>query len=158
MSKLGRFVFGFLILLIPLIVSGQQDDSISIVLPDTVRLNPAYQDIAQFRPPPIYQEWLKRIAVCEDLQIPPKDELDKLNFYLVNHENFRQDTLSVAADAILYARKHLILIRIASVYDYQVVAHEFLHFLLWYTYGNKYQPPNEVHPYKYFGKCNIRPN
>lgn len=144
--------------LVALPLKAQVSDSVTtIYTADTIRLNPSHGMIEQYKRPPIYDIWFKRIAQCEDLPLPPQEEIDKIKFVVVNAENFALDSLKTSArfDALMINRRHVMIVRLPSVWDYGVIAHEFLHFVLWYNFGNKYEV-SDVHPEKYFLKCNIR--
>ncbi len=127
--------------------------------PDATTLTETFGPVAEYPRPAIYDKWFVRIAKCEGLELPPQAEIDKLRFFVVNSDQFQNPAdSSVAFDAVTFNRPHIIIIVLPHVWNYAVVAHEFLHFVLWYNFGDKYEHYPNTHPVKYFGHCSIRPN
>lgn len=132
--------------------------NIVVNVPDTTRLNPAAPMVMEYPRPPIYDIWFKRIVQCEGLFMPPQEEIDKFHYFMVNQEKFNFPGALGYYDAITNSREHIMIIDLPSVWDYNVIGHEFLHFVLWYNFGPLYSSPGHDHPDKYFGHCGIRPN
>jgi hypothetical protein len=137
--------------------------SISAYAQDTLRIyrresvDTSLYPFWQYNRPKLYDDWFKRIVDCEGLTMPPKEEIDKLRFIAVNSDGFQTDSLSPMYNAVTYARKHIIVISLPYMWDYSIVAHEFLHFVLWYNFGTLYLNPSVSHPKEYFERCNIKP-
>ena len=155
------FILGLILTFVT--TANAQVDALPIVVGDTTRLNESFGMIGEYPRPPIYDIWFKRIADCEGFTLPPQEEIDKLHYLVVNSENFSDDTSKTKKyidkpkyDGMISERQHVIILRLASTFDYAVVAHEFLHYLLWFNYGDRYLPRNKSHPSKYFGRCGIR--
>lgn len=146
-----------LIISLPHSIYGQlPTDSVTITTVDSIPLSEHLGMISKYPKPLIYDKWFAKIAKCEGLMLPPKEELDKIQYVLVNADGFYSDTTGTLYDAEMLNKHHVMVVSLPYVYKYDVIAHEILHFILWYDFGNKYQPPNTVHPTEYFGHCNIR--
>lgn len=142
-----------------------QVDSIQIVSKnphgptDTTRLNPHFTMLMEYPRPPIYDVWFKRVVECENLPMPPQEEIDKIQLFVVNAEAFSlpADSTGLTYDAVTNAKQHVMILSLPSIWDYDVVAHEFVHFVLWYNFKDTYSGKGkDNHPKKYFGQCNIR--
>lgn len=154
--KLRTLVLGLLMLIAS---TAMAQDTVMVKTKDSTRLNTAFPMLAEYPRPAIYNTWFKRIADCEGLSLPPQAEIDKIKFVVVNYESFQANLSGIEYDAIMLNRQHTMIVRLPSVWDYDVIAHEFLHFVLWYHFGNLYEAgSNNTHPAQYFGKCNIRPS
>lgn len=128
---------------------------VQLIPRDSIRLTDSLDMFTRFQPPKIYNEWFKRIVECENLTMPPEDEVESLKFYVMNNQSFSMAPLNVQYDGLTFSKEHIIILSYPFVNDYRVVAHEFLHFALWYNFGSKYMEKN-VHPLEYFSKCDIR--
>lgn len=158
MRSLYRIILGLLLCIVPVTTNAQATDTLQITTPDTTRYNPGIPMLSEYSRPPIYDRWFKQIAACEGLPLPPQSEIDKITYVVVNSDRFSSDSTGVLYDAVMLNRKYLMIVRLPSVWDYDVIAHEFLHFILWYQYGTKYEVSPNIHPSQYFSRCNIRPN
>lgn len=151
----GKFILGLMLCFASVV---QAQDSLGVKLGGDYPLNERIGPIGEYTRPAIYDRWFAKIIKCEGLTMPPQDEIDRIQFFVTNSAAFSNpaDTTNTLFDAVTFPQKHVIIISLPNVWDYDVVAHEFLHFALWYNFGPIYQGPLNSHPSKYFGHCNIR--
>lgn len=154
--KLSNILLTLILCFSSLAYSQSSIDSVVITPGDTASLSINLPPLSKYPKPLIYDKWFAKIAKCEGLTLPPKEELDKIQYVLVNSDGFYSDTTGVLYDAEMLNKHHVMVVSLPYVYKYDVIGHEILHFILWYTYGDKYQSPNTIHPPEYFGHCNIR--
>lgn len=154
--KVRRILLSLMVLCSALANAQSIDTLPTITTVDSIRYNPGFPMIDEFPRPPIYDTWLKRIVMCEGLNMPPQSEINRIRYFVVNTDPFKITGNSYWIDAAMLNRQHYMVIALPSVWDYDVIAHEFLHFVLWYQFGSLYDKADNMHPEKYFGKCNIR--
>lgn len=154
-SMLYRLVFSFLLLAFP---SYAQDSAQYTIHPtDTVRLSNSIGTYSEFTRPHAYDVWLKELVACEGLPMPPKEELDRIRFFAINSKSFYLGNDYTELAGLTYNKLHLIFFAMPYVFTESIVKHEYLHFVLWYTFGSKYDfGSGNTHPTEYFNRCGIR--
>lgn len=132
--------------------------TVRIIPTDTLPIDSTKPMVFEYNPSPVYGEWLRRIVDCEKLQMPSDVELEQLRFYVVNSVAFKIDNNPQRLAGVVFNKDHLVFLAAPYVYDYSIVAHELLHFVLWYNYGAEFDIGSlNVHPIKYFATCGMHP-
>lgn len=146
--------------LLALASASAQNPVITQIIPsDTIRLDPTLPMVSEFKQPKIYNRWLKTLTECEGVPMPPQEELDRLQFLVVNSELFKTDSASsLYYGGVAFSRHHLIILALPYINDSSVVKHELMHFVLWYDYGDKYTHNPYMHSDEYFTKCSLKPS
>jgi hypothetical protein len=126
----------------------------------SVGINPAVPMVGSYPILPVYYRWMKELAECENLPLPPIEDFSKIKFFEVNASDFQyNDVKDNAFFAVTDAANLVMFVSIAHVFDVWIMKHEFLHVLLYYAFpDHRYNKENTEHPELYFGKCGVKPN
>jgi len=150
-------------------VNAQQPDSArpavwSIRTQDSVGLNPAAPMVGEYPALPVYFKWMKELAECEGLTLPPIEVFAKTRFFEVNASDFQINADRVESFFAVTVPQDdgsgIMYISIAHYLDVQIVKHEFLHILLYYNFpdGRYTHDRAKQHPTDYYGQCEVKPN
>lgn len=122
---------------------------------DSVGIDEAIPMIGQYQPPRIYAKWLAEIVACEGLPFPTREQLEGLTFWEVNASDFQvNDDTRHTAVGVSDPPAGRMYVSIAFIWSEETIKHEFLHFLLRWTFGMAYQGG---HPLEYYAKCGMHP-
>lgn len=131
---------------------------------DSVGLNPALPMVLQYSALPVYYKWMKELAECEGLKLPPIENFSKTRYFEVNATDFQ---INEERDAAFFAvtlpdtdGSADMYISLAHYLDVYIVKHEFLHIVLYYNFpdGRYTHNRSKQHPAEFFGKCGVKPN
>lgn len=120
--------------------------------------------VSEYAALPIYYTWMKELAACEGLKLPPIEQFAKTRYIQVNADDFQINAdHSVAYYAVTVPDSTgtgIMYISLAHYIDSRIVKHEDLHILLYYNFpdGRYTHDPAKQHPSAYFGKCDVKPN
>lgn len=124
---------------------------------DSVRLSEALDaDIGEYPAPRVYNKWLHELSACENLPIDEAKAAD-IVYFVINSADFRVPATGKATYFAL-SNVHLdfMIVSLPKLYEEPFIKHEYLHYLLYWKFGMKYQDVGHQHPVEYYTKCNVR--
>lgn len=145
-------------------VSAQSPAIYKIRTASPVVLNPAVPMVSQYPALPVYIQWMKELAECEGLALPPIEEFLKTQYFQVNASDFQiNDDRANTYYAVTVPDPKgsgVMYISIGHYLDSRIVKHEDLHILLLFNFPDaRYtHDPAKQHPVEYFGQCDVKPN
>lgn len=128
---------------------------------EAVGIDPFAPMVGSYTAPPIYFRWMKELAACENLKLPPIEVFKQSEYFEVNANDFQ---INLDTTAAYYAvtvpdstGKGVMYFSVGHVFDVRVVIHEFLHILLYFNFpdGRYTHDRDKQHPQDYFGSCGV---